>query len=399
MLGAKCRGCENTDLRQIMDFGEMPLAGGFLANRGSIASEERFPLAVHVCCKCSLVQIVDAIDPDVLFRDYSFSSSTIGALVTHFERYASWLKERYRPSSIVEIGCNDGVLLAPLEKMAIRACGVDISENITKIARDRGLDVVTGYFDRRVAEQIRERLGPADIVTGSNCFPHNATPAVILDAARIALKPTGHLALELMYAGDLLTQMQWDTLYHEHLTFYSLETLSILLARHGFYAVHAERLPMHGGSLRVVAARTPGEPSPQMREIQQFEESIKLNHHATWLDFGGRCRRKIEIVRDVLGALHKTGARIWGYGAAGKATMWVNACNMTYLGGMVDASPLRAGKLMPGTHTEIVFPEQLRKAAPDYIFLTAWNYAEGIVAKEAWFRGTWLIPLPELRFF
>src|SRR5262249_4851446 len=149
----------------------------------------------------------------------------------------------------------------------------------------------------------------------------------------------------------------------------------------------------------VVAALERREPTPQLREVQKYEESLKLNDPATWLRFGDRCRRKIEIVRDAVGALHRAGRKIWGYGAAGKATMWVNATGMDYLGGMVDASPLRAGKLMPGTHTPIVFPEELRKANPDYVFITAWNYAEGIVSKESWFEGTWFTPLPELRFF
>jgi len=376
----------------------MPLAGGFLPDRAAIEKEMLYPLRTHVCETCALIQIVDPVDPAILFRDYAFASSTIGQLVAHFEQYAGWLKERYHPRSVVEIGCNDGILLAPLEKLGIRACGVDISENITEIARKRGLDVVTGAFDPGVAGQLRDRLGPVDVVTGSNCFPHNADPGAILEAASTLLAPTGHLCLEVMYAGDLLTQLQWDTLYHEHLTFYSLGTISILLARHGFHVVHAERLPMHGGSLRVVAARAPREGTAELREVRAYEESLRLNVPETWLDFGSRCRRKIEIVRNTFGELSR-GKRIWGYGAAGKATLWLNACGMSYLEAMVDASPLRAGKLMPGVHTPIVFPEEMRRRPPDYVFITAWNYAPGIASKESWFQGIWATPLPELRFF
>src|SRR5262245_21956385 len=162
----KCRACESTALTEILDLGKLPLAGGFLAGKEAIATEQTYPLRIHVCSGCSLVQIVEPVDANILFKDYSFSSSTIGPLVRHFQQYAQWLKDRYQPASVLEIGCNDGVLLAPLEKLGVKACGVDISENITQLARERGLDVVTGYFDEPTVEKIRARLGPTDIVTG-----------------------------------------------------------------------------------------------------------------------------------------------------------------------------------------------------------------------------------------
>jgi SAM-dependent methyltransferase len=381
-----------------LDLGEMPLAGGFLAGVEAIAAEQRYPLRVFVCESCSLVQIVDVIDPDILFQDYSFSSSTVGALVDHFEDYAQWLVDRFQPERVVEFGCNDGILLAPLGERGVDAWGVDVSENITEIARSKGLQVRTGFFDRAVAADIRDHAGPADVVTGSNAFAHNEDPVELLEASRVALAPSGHLCLEVMYAGDLLELMQWDTLYHEHLTFYSLGTLRTLLERHGFYAVHAERIPMHGGSLRLAAALAPAEPSHELLALEEYEREAGLNDSETWLDFGLRVGRKIDIVRDVFDVL-RTGNRIWGYGAAGKATMWVNACGMDYLEAMVDASPLRAGKLMPGTHTPIVFPQAMRDNAPDVVFVTAWNYADGIRRNESWYEGTWSTPLPDLRFF
>lgn len=398
MRRTACRGCEGGDLEQVLDLGDMPPAGGFLAGPEAAARERTFPLPVHVCRGCGLVQILEVIDPEVLFQDYSFSSSTIGPLVQHFSDYARWLKESLCCTSVVEFGCNDGVLLVPLTEMGVVACGVDISANISELARAKGLDVVTGYFDDEVAAALRDRLGPVDVVTGSNAFAHNDRPGTILRAARRLLKPQGHLCLEVMYAGDLLDGIQWDTLYHEHLTFYCLTTLQRLLERHGFRVVDVERIPMHGGSLRVVAAVDPQEsPSPAVAELAAREAAQRLAEVDTWRAFGRHVTRKIAVVRDTLGRLSGV-SRIWAYGAAGKATMWVNACGMDYLEAVVDASPLRAGKLMPGTHTPIVFPSELRQNPPDYIFVTAWNYAELIRSKEAWFGGTWITPLPELRF-
>jgi SAM-dependent methyltransferase len=395
----ECRACGGRALETVFDFGAMPLAGGFLASREAIVSEQRFPLLVHVCASCALVQILDPIDPDILFRDYAFSSSTVGPLVQHFDAYAEWLVKRFAPARVVEFGCNDGILLAPLKARGVTAIGVDISENITAMARDKGLDVMTGYFDPATAASIVARIGAVDIVTGSNAFAHNDRPDVILDAARTVLSDNGRLCLEVMYAGDLLEQLQWDTLYHEHLTFYSLSSLQALLSRHDFEVEHAERIPMHGGSLRVAAVRRGrGTPAASVADILRYERSTGIDRADTWMAFGKSIVRKIDVVKRTFGELGRT-RRIWGYGAAGKATMWVNACEMHYLDGMVDASPLRAGKLMPGTHTPILFPTEFQKANPDYVFITAWNYAGVITGKESWYTGVWSVPLPDLRFF
>ncbi len=394
-----CRGCESDKLEQFLDLGEMPSAGGFLADREAIKKEKLFSLPVHVCRECSLVQILEPIDPEILFMDYSFSSSTIGPLVQHFKDYAQWLKDKLNPESVVEFGCNDGVLIEPLTHFGIKSCGVDISDNITDIAREKGLDVVTGYFNESEADAIKGRIGQVDVVTGSNAFAHNDRPDIILKAARRILKPDGHLCLEIMYAGDLLEMLQWDTLYHEHLTFYSLTSLETLLKRYGFHVVDAERIPMHGGSLRVVAALNQNEQRKgSVEAILNYENEKSLADPKTWMEFGSHIGRKIEIVKQTLYKLSKN-SRIWGYGAAGKATLWVNTCNMDYLEAMVDASPLRAGKLMPGTHTPIVFPQELKTNPPDYIFVTAWNYADLIRSKEEWFKGIWITPLPDLRSF
>ena len=398
MLRTVCRGCESDNLEKFLDLGEMPLAGGFLSGTEAIAQEKLYPLPIHVCRECGLVQILKLIDPETLFQDYSFSSSTVKPLVQHFKDYAKWLKTNFDPELVVEFGCNDGILLDPLGELGIRSCGIDVSKNITEMTRDRGLDVITGYFDETIAESIKARLGQVDIVTGSNAFAHNDKPEVILGAARQILKPDGYLCLEVMYAGDLLEMMQWDTLYHEHLTFYCLTTLAVLLKRYGFYVVDSERIPMHGGSLRVVATRNPNQATtPGVAEILAYERDKSLADPETWLTFGRNIGRKIDVVRETLGKLSRN-SRIWGYGAAGKATLWVNACQMDYLEAMVDASPLRAGKLMPGTHTPIVFPEELKANPPDYIFITAWNYASQIQSNEEWFKGIWVTPLPELKF-
>jgi SAM-dependent methyltransferase len=394
-----CRACGSKNIEVALDLGMMPLAGGFLADQAALKKEQKFPLPIYVCNDCSLVQICDIIDPEILFQDYSFSSSTIAPLVDHFTKYAQWLNAKFQPKVVVEFGCNDGILLKPLQELGIKACGVDVSRNITDLAQSKGLDAVAGYFNVETASAIRERIGAADIVTGSNAFAHNDEPEKILEAAKTVLQPKGVLCIEAMYAGDMLETYQWDTLYHEHLTFYSLTTLEKLLNNHGFYLVEAERIPMHGGSIRVAASLDKNaKRGDSVERVMAYEREKGLGLASTWKQFGSFVGRKIDVVREVFDKIHPT-SRVWGYGAAGKATMWVNACKMDYLERMVDASPLRAGKMMPGTHTPIVFPEDLKQNPPDYIFVTAWNYAEGIRAKESWYKGIWVTPLPEMRFF
>ncbi|MCX6082397.1 MAG: class I SAM-dependent methyltransferase [Chloroflexi bacterium] len=399
MNNVTCRACGISDLEFLFDLGPQPLAGGFLQpEESAILHEKTYPLPIQICKKCGLVQTTYVIPSNILFENYFFSSSTIDYLVQHFSDYAKWIKEKLNPEFVVEFGCNDGILLDPLGKIGIRTCGVDISHNITALARKKGLNVITGYFDIETAYQIRNEYGAADVVTGSNAFPHNDHPEKILLAAGELLKDNGHICLEMMYAGSLLEKLQWDSMYHEHLSYFCLTTLEVLLNRFGFHAVYAEIVPMHAGSLRVIAAKNPKEvPSSSVELLLTQEKAAKLTDLESWRIFSATTKRQIHVVSEVVASLGKS-KQIWGYGAAGRATMWVNACKMDYLKALVDESPLRAGRLMPGTHTPIVFPDALRRNPPDYILVTAWNYFDIIRRKEAWFDGIWILPAPDLRF-
>ena len=377
----------------------MPLAGGFLRGPDEIPDEQRYPLLTSVCDNCGLVQIVDPVDPEVLFGDYAFATGTVAGLVRHFDAYAEWIQQRFAPATVIEFGANDGTLVAALQQRGIKALGVDLAPNITAMAREHGRDVITGAFGPDLLDELREHVPAADLVTGSNVFAHNSGPGAILEAADGILAPAGVLCLEVMYAGDLLEQLQWDTLYHEHLTFYSLQTLDRLLGRFGFETIDAERIPMHGGSLRVAAARR-GErdSSRRISELASWEDQTALNDPSTWDRFSAESQRRIAVFGDTMRRLAGSSS-IWAYGAAGKATMWLNACEMTYLESVVDASPLRAGRLMPGTHTPIVAPDSFKAASPDYVFASAWNYLDAIRANEPQYNGYWIVPLPEMRVY
>lgn len=400
MSGVACRACGRDRLEPFLDLGELPLAGGFLSDVSEIAAERLFPLVVHVCADCGLVQNVLPIAPELLFKQYFFSSSTVGPLVEHFKSYADFIHGTLNVNAAVEFGCNDGILLEQLKARGVRAVGVDYAENITAIARGKGLDVITGAFDLKTASAIRERIGPVDYVTGSNCFAHSHEPAAVLQAARQVLAPSGLLGLEVMYAGDLLEKLQWDTLYHEHLTVLSLGTLSVLLERNGFRVIDVFRLPMHAGSLRVLASPdAKREPHPRVAALAKEEARQRLNEAATWHEVGHRVERLIEVVGNTMADIAAARRRIWAYGASGRAALWLSACKMHYIERIVDSSPLRIGTLLPGTHQAVVPPAEMKATPPDYVFVTAWNYFDLIRAKEDWFEGAWVTPLPRFEIF
>jgi SAM-dependent methyltransferase len=254
-LEIKCRNCHESNLERILDFGKMPLAGGFLSSLSEIESEIFYDLEVIICNRCSLIQIPRSIDPKILFSDYSFSSSTIPFLVKHFSDLAIEINERFKPKSFFEIGCNDGILLKPLSELGIDVFGIDAAPNIVSIAKGKGLDVMSGLFNYDVSNKIMEQYGLFDVISASNAFPHNDLPHEILRGVCNLLTEDGILILEIMYCGDLYEQNQWDTLYHEHLNFYSLKSLSSVLLNHGLKIFDLQRLPMHGGSLRVYASK------------------------------------------------------------------------------------------------------------------------------------------------
>lgn len=393
-----CRICQSNKTEAVLRLDHMPLAGGFLEPDADLADEVFLPITVLVCGDCGLVQIEEVVDPDLLFRKYYFSTKTIASLVQHFQAYARFLAHEVKARKVVEFGCNDGTLLTALRDQGVATLGFDASENISEIARDNGLEVVNRYFEPEAAEAVLARLGKVDIVTGSNCFAHNRDPKPILDAARACLAEDGLLSLEVMSAGDLLSDLQWDTLYHEHLAVYGLTSMANMLRLHGYAVVDVHHLPMHGGSLRVLASPNPSaRPHARVAAMLAAEQAAGLADPATWREFGDKVRRQIHTVGQTINAIADK-HRVWAYGASGRATMWMNACAMTGIERVVDESPLRAGRLMPGLHTPIVPPEALRADPPDYMLVTAWNYAESIRAKTDWYPGIWVTPLPVLRF-
>lgn len=401
----ECRVCGSRNLNLFLDYGDMPLAGGFLL-REQIPQEKVYPMDLAVCTDCSLVQILNVVSPDVLFTDYRYLSSVTQTLSQHFRDYAQMLRSDVLPREnpmVVEFGCNDGVLLVPLKELGVRTVGVDAADNVVEVARKRGIEVIYGYFGPDTVSRIIETHGQTDVVTASNVFAHIDDLDEVMKGVDLVLKPEGTFIVEVHYALDLLKTFQFDTVYHEHLCYYSLHALQALYRRFGFRLTDVQHLPMHGGAIRVFAQResVASEGTKRLRSMWAEEEAMRINDPALYAEFGEKVVKYRDRLVEFIHGRKKKGRSISAYGAAGRSTILFNYCGFgpDLIDYVVDESPFRAGRYVPGVHIPIVPREHFHAHPTDDCLITAWNYREEIVGKEPEFRqrgGKFITPLPTI---
>jgi len=394
-----CGTCGSNRLTLLVDYGNMPLAGGFLAP-DELSRQTVFPLRLARCESCTLMQILDMVPPAEIFTQYSYTSSTTRTLIDHFARMGPDIVEREgaRGRLVVEFGCNDGVLLKPVRAAGARVVGVDPSDVALRASQEGGWPLVQEYFDEASAKRVRDAFGPARIVTGNNVFAHVEDLHAIVRGVTTLLEDEGVFIFEVQYQGDLLALVQYDTVYHEHVYYHSLTALARLLAAHELRIVDVMRIPIHAGSVRVTAARvsTGRRPAPIVAEMMEGERAWRVD------DFGDRVRARRDALHALVSDLRRSGRRVVGYGAAGRSTILLNFCRLgpELVDYVVDMSPLRYGKYVPGVNVPVVSPEVFHDDPPDLAIMTAWNYEPEIVAKEQAFLargGRFIVPLPDVR--
>lgn len=400
-----CRGCRRGSLVKFLDLGKMPLAGAFLKKK-DFSNEQRYQLSVYFCKNCTLVQILDIVPARILFEKYNYVSSVIGSLSKHFEEYAQFLvKKKYLPRDgfIVEFGSNDGVLLQNFKSTKIKHLGVDPSKNVSKLARKRGIPTITGYFDRETAKNIVKKYGFADVVTGSNVFAHTDNVHEIVQGAKELLNQDGVFVVEVHYIVDLLNLNQYDTIYHEHMSYYSVHALKNIMEINGFRIINVVRTKMHGGAIRVISAHNESKrvPDDSVRDMLSMEERLKLMNEKTYRNLGKFAKKHSLELRSLIIGLKKKGKSISGYGAPGRGTILANYAKITpkLVNFLVDVSPLRAGKYLPGVHIPIYSPDYLHKHPTDYSLVLAWNYRDQILTQEQEYLeqgGSLIFPLPKI---
>lgn len=401
-----CIVCGSNRVEPFLDLGATALANKFLTKEELSQPEPTYPLRVGCCQGCSHVQLMERVPPGAMFDDYLYVSSASDTLKAHLFELSDVVVARraLRPADlVVDIGCNDGTLLRGFRRHGVRTLGVDPAKNLAELTRDSGLERYVGFFNASTARDIVQRWGQAAVITATNTFPHIPALQDFIEGIRTVLAPNGVFVIEAHYLLDLLEQVAFDTIYHEHVSYWALGPMMALFERHGMQVVDVERLPIHHGQLRVCVQHAgQGAVQPGVATLLELERAKRLDRVDTYRRFAQAVQQLKRALRDRLQTIRAEGKRVVGYGAPAKGNTLLGFLELgpETIAYIADRSPLKQGRYTPGTHIPIVSPERLLEDQPEYVLLLAWNFAEEVLAQQAEYRrrgGRFLLPVPEVR--
>ncbi len=396
-----CRSCDSADLEGVFDLGLMPLSDGFA--RSGTAPDPHYPLEVLVCNACGLAQLRHTVAPDALFDDdYPYFSSYSQTVVDNARANVEQALTRFAPppdALVVELASNDGYLLRHVAARGFRTLGIDPASGPVAAARAAGIETLHAFFTEDLAEELAASGRQANLIFGNNVLAHVAdTGGFVRGIARL-LKPGGTAIIEAPYLRDLIEHGEFDTIYHEHLCYFSVAALRQLFARHGLALNDVERIPIHGGSIRLSIQHADA-PAPRMLALLAEEHALGLDGAEAFRRFAERTAATGETLHALLRRLKSSGARIAAYGAAAKGTILLNHFGLgrDMLDWVADANPHKHGRFVPGVKLEIVPPSRIVVDRPDYLLLLPWNHKEEIMRQQAAFLaagGRFIVPIPE----
>lgn len=403
----KCRICKSSRLYKFLDYGSMPLANKFL-EKSEFSDEKFYPLTCLFCKDCYLVQLGQVVSPKILFEDYPYVPSGSGVLMNDFNNLALEVDKRLNLSAssfVVDIGSNDGSLLSIFKNLGVRVLGIDPAHNLAKVAKDHGIATEVGLFNTKMAREIHRKFGQADLVCATNVVAHVDDVFEFLEAVSILLAQDGLFVCEFPYILDLVIKNEFDTIYHEHLSYFSLGSWQRLIKEAGFEIIDAKRVQIHGGSLRITNRLKKAETKPARRTINYLlwlEKQHGLTESET---FGYFSDRVLKLKDEFTRAIHEVKVRdkrIVGLGAAAKASIVTNFFGLgpEAIDYIADSTPFKIGKYTPGKHIPIYSEEKVFFDKPDYCLIFAWNFADEIMRKYRKLRrkGTkFIVPIPEVK--
>lgn len=386
-----CRVCEGTDLIKILDLGSTPPANAYLKEEDLGKPEQAFPLALYFCKTCSLAQLLDVVNPNILFKDYHFLTGASQPSVEHFKRYADEVIRPLISSSddlVIDIGGNDGVLLSFVKDYA-RVLNVDPADNLALLSEERGVPFYPAFFTSHTADDIIEKYGKAKVVVANNVFAHTDPLRDVFKGVAKLLSDDGTFVFEVHWQKHLLEEGAFDQIYHEHLCFHSLHALKYLVESAGMTIYDVEIVPMQGKSLRVFTSKYKN-PTDNVARILDEEKTAGLTDEKTHRAFAKKVEENKKELLELLAGLKAAGKKIVGYGAPAKSTTLLNYYGIgpETLDYLTDTTTLKQGLYSPGTHILIVSPERLASDNPNYVLLLAWNFKDYILEKEKALRDS-----------
>lgn len=401
-----CRLCGGTNLALVLELAPTPPANAFIPREELDGPQPLFPLDVFFCKDCCHVQLLDVVDPSVLFENYVYVSGTSPSFVAHFEAYAKCILDQFKPapgSLVMDIGSNDGTLLRFFQQAGMRVLGVDPARHIAEEATRKGIETLPAFFSPKLAAEIRAQHGPASVITANNVFAHIDNLEAIVEGIRTLLAPGGVFVFEVSYLADVFEKTLFDTIYHEHLDYHSVKPLVPFFQRLGMELIEAVRVGSHGGSLHGIA-QLKGGPHPVGKSVAEAvacEKKLGLDRSETFRQFG----RNINALKTDLGKLLRElkakGKRIAGFGAPAKATtlMYHFEIGPDLIDFIVDDSPLKQGLFTPGFHVPVLPSAAMYEQRPDYVLILAWNFAGLVMKNHRAYTdagGHFIVPIPQL---
>ncbi len=402
-----CRLCGSKSISSVVKLKPTPPANAFVKVDQLKIKQKEFPLELFFCNECSHVQLIDVVDPSLLFENYVYVSGTSPLFIKHFKNYAEEIINEYNPCKtklVVDIGSNDGTLLQFFKSEGFSVLGVDPAKDIAQKATKDGIATISAFFTEKLAETICSKNSSASVITANNVFAHADDLKGILSGVRRLLAPNGIFIFEVSYLVDVFEKTLFDTIYHEHLSYHSVKPLKKFFSENGMELIDAQRIETHGGSLRGIAQLKNGPRSPRssVNHLIELEKKLKLDTPKSLYDYGFKINSVKKELGDLLKSIKSEGKKIAGFGAPAKATtlMYQFELGPDIIDFIVDDSPLKQGLFTPGLHIPVVPSYKIKEEKPDYLLILAWNFANSIIQKNKDFHksgGQFIIPLPTLQ--